>query len=189
MTVNYSQLTKEICQKSMLNVRDDLQNFTVDEIRLHQPKMGFSVCSVNILGDLNAGTMMRTAVLYGADEFFIAGRRKFNRCSTVGAMNYIDINMIDCMTGELDIDSKKILDTILAAGYVPVVCETSGTDIRSYQFPERPCFIFGNEGLGLPQDMIEAVKEKVSIHQFGVMRSHNVSVAASIVMHEFTRNF
>lgn len=172
----------------MLNVRDDLQNLTVDEIRKHQPKMGFAICSVNVLGDLNIGTMMRTAVLYGADEFFIAGRRKFNRCSTVGAMNYVDINYIDCMVDELNVDGKVIVDTIVSAGYVPVVCETSGTDVRNYKFPAKPCFIFGNEGMGLPQELIDVVAERISIRQFGVMRSHNVSIAASIIMHEFTRN-
>lgn len=188
MAVNYAAMTRDICERAMYNVRDELQVLPVEEIRQHQPTLGFAVCCVNVLGDLNIGTMMRSAVLYGADEFFVAGRRRYNRCSTVGAQNYVNITYIDCMRDEMNVDWSKILDAIRTKGYVPVVCETNGKDVRHYAFPEKPCFIFGNEGLGLPKAMIDAVDEHISIRQFGVMRSHNVAVAASIIMHEFTRN-
>jgi len=52
----------------------------------------------------------------------------------------------------------------------------------------EPCFVFGNEGGGIPEYLIEDLPQ-FHIPQRGVIRSLNVSSAAAMVMHEFTREF
>ena len=52
------------------NVRDELQNLPIEQIKNYQPKNGFAICCLNILGDLNIGTTIRSAVMFGADKVF-----------------------------------------------------------------------------------------------------------------------
>lgn len=159
------------------NIRDDLKGKEMEEILQSQPKFPFSVCTINLDGSLNIGVMMRTAVIFGAEKFFVAARNKYDKRSTVGAHNYIEIVK--------DISIENLIVTITSHGYSPVCCELGGTNIRNFEFPKKPCFIFGNEGLGVPEEVLNNCQYKVEIPQPGVLRSLNVSIAAGIVMYEY----
>ena len=173
------------------NVRDELQNLPLDDILNYQPKNGFAVCALNILGDLNIGTIIRSAVIFGADKFYIAGRKRWDRRSSVGSHNYIDIEYVDAWDDSTEtLNYDKILKTV-NQNYVTVACETEGLPIK--EFPKgkmfKPCFIFGSEGFGIPSNVLDNVNYCVTIPQLGVLRSLNVSSAASIIMYEYVRNF
>ena len=177
-------------REQMFNVRDELQHLSVEEIRKHQPKNGFAVCVFNVLGDLNVGTILRSSVLFGADKFYVAGRNKLDRRSMVGAQNYIDIIKLDNYDLSNDtIDVSSTFDTIRKDGYQVVCCEIGGerSDDVDWKYYSKPCFIFGNEGIGLPEEAILNSDVVTTIPQLGVMRSHNVSVASGIIMYEFMR--
>ena len=173
------------------NVHDHLQYLPVDEIRKHQVNNNFALCLINILGDLNIGTMVRSAVIFGATKVYIAGRRRFDKRSSVGAHNYIDIEHIDAY--DLDTDQvfyDKILEKLEKDNWETVCCETEGIPIQDFSAQKRkkyPCFIMGSEGFGIPDQVLERADECVTIPQFGVMRSLNVASAASIIMYEYTR--
>ena len=81
-----------------------------------------------------------------------------------------------------------MLEIIELYGYTPVCIEQGGENIKECKFPEKPCFIFGNEGDGIPDEILNSCRYKIEIPQFGVLRSLNVSTAAGIVMYEYTRN-
>ncbi len=186
MTVNYRDLIQATTAK-MFNVRDELQNLSVEEIRKHQPKRNFSICCGNITGDINLSNIIRSAVIFGADKVFIIGRKSFDRRGMVGANNYIDIEFIGGMIDENTPDWDKGIEHILASKYTPKFVETGGKQMGTAITWGKPCFIFGNEGIGIPENIIEKYPgiDIITVPQYGVMRSLNVASCAAIVMSKF----
>lgn len=173
------------------NVSDHFKDMSLDDIRAIQKResLPFSVAAINLTGGLNLGNMIRSAVIFGAQKFYIIGKKRYDRRSTVGAHNYIDIEYIEKDINYVS-DQKDIVD-IIYSSYEPMFIEQGGMDISTETFyPWNPCcFLFGEEGTGIPQDFISLCLENeigsiLSIDQIGVLRSLNVSSAASIVMHK-----
>lgn len=190
--INYKEVQKMVQEdfNNELNVTDDLKGLSVKEIFEIQKSrtVPFAVCAFNILGNINISTILRTSVIMGAEKFFIVGRKRWDRRGTVGAQNYIDMEIHSTMENELEIDSVAVHKIITDAGYTPVVVDTFPPDeVSEYNFatkeyPDKPCLVFGNEGLGLPDNFMALCDNKITIPQYGVMRSLNVSVAAGIVI-------
>lgn len=176
------------------NIQDKFKGLSLEEINKLQPKFPYAICLINTTGSLNVGVALRSAVLFGASRFYIVGKRRYDKRSTVGAQNYIDLKRVDAITDEGVIDSPLILETIQDDGYIPILLETGERDISNIFFDQekiKPCFVFGEEKAGIPQDMLNAIPSthRFSIPTYGVLRSLNVSVAASIVMHEFSKMY
>ena len=183
------------------NVRDEYKNKSLDELQAicKNEALPYAVCAINITGDLNLGMMIRTASLCGAERFIIYGKQTYDRRSTVGAQNYIDVVKIDAKvsTHSLDINYEMFHPTMIEYRYIPVFMETDGLPLEpgleqvleliklhtdpAYKY--KPCLVFGNEGVGLPASLTHNMI-KLSINQRGVLRSFNVSSAASIAMYQ-----
>lgn len=194
MAIDYREKQREVqaAFDSEMNVTDDLKGLSVAEVQEVQRSrtVPFAVCAFNILGNINISTMVRTAVITGAEKFFIVGRKKWDRRGTVGAQNYIDLEVHSTMSDELEVDSQAIYDIIVNAGYIPLPVDTCEPEmIKKFHFMNKNysenkfCLVFGNEGLGLPKDFLELCDDFITIPQFGVMRSLNVSTAAGITMY------
>jgi len=186
MTVNIKEIIADKVVKEQYNVRNDLQHLSVPEIREHQPKNNFAVAIINVTGELNVGTIIRSAVIFGADKIYMFGRKRYDKRSVVGAHNYIDIEYHDIFKDNIaDENSLDIFYKMLKVdGYQPIICDTGGVSYDCIDYFTAPCFIFGNEGLGVPEQLIEQCS-LISIQQHGVMRSLNVSVAAGIIMNGY----
>lgn len=177
------------------NVRDDLKGKTLKQLKdvVASDRLGFAVCMINVTGDLNLGMSMRAASLLGAERFIIFGSKKFDRRSTVGAQNYIDLVKFDAKISKHsdEIDYSKFRPLMEQYNYIPVFIETGGLDIARIHiavdvFGKTPCLVFGNEGIGIPTEVMKNGL-KFSIPQYGVLRSLNVSSAASIAMYEISK--
>ena len=173
------------------NVADVFKNMTLDEIKAVQKResLPFAVGALNLTGGLNLGSIIRSAVIFGAEKFYIIGKRRYDRRSTVGAQNYIDIEYIEQDIND-DMGQRLILDKI-CEDYSPAFIEQGGTDIMAEDFLywNPHCFIFGEEGTGIPDGFFKMTIDlnvgcKLSIDQIGVLRSLNVSAAAAIVLHK-----
>jgi tRNA G18 (ribose-2'-O)-methylase SpoU len=174
------------------NIQDKYKGLPLQEIYIKRQEnvLPFSVCVINVLGELNLGSILRSAEIFGAERFFIYGKHSYDRRSTVGAHNYIEIikaGSID-RNGSLEVDYSEFFPLMNKYGYEPIFIETGGKSFKDFDpkgsvaLNKKPCFIFGNEGIGI--DLSLMVGQKVfSIEQRGVLRSLNVSAAASIVMH------
>ena len=140
---------------------------------------------------------MRTASLMGAERFIIYGKHGYDRRSTVGAHNYINIvkaGSID-REGSMEIDYSGLMPLMASYQLSPIFFDTGGIplnelnmkeyDLYYHRFGYSPCLIFGNEGMGLPSELTNG-KRVVTIPQRGVLRSLNVSSAASIAIHHFS---
>lgn len=177
-----------------MNVKDELKSNSVaqNQAIARNSTKNFAVATFDLKGDLNLGTIIRTAHLTGARDFFILNHRQWDRRSAVGTHNYINVEKHDeCK----DFQSTQLM--LASKGYYPVVVEQGGKDldkwIKHYNSFFRkilgtshlmPCFCFGPEDTGFPVDW----PAHISLAQLGVSRSFNVSSAAAIVLYNFSRS-
>ena len=192
------------------NVRDELKDKTLPELQeiCKNDQLPFAVCALNITGDLNLGIMLRTASLMGAERFIIYGRHNYDSRTTVGAQNYIDVvksGSINLQERELEL--REFWTTMEDYRYVPIFFDTDGTSLYEFDFnvidefnywynvwysvlnkQYRPCLVFGNEGMGIPEEL-KMGHYVLTIPQRGVLRSLNVSAAASIAISYFSQYY
>lgn len=180
------------------NVRDELKDRTLPELQeiVKKDILPFSVCALNVTGDLNLGIMMRTASLMGAERFIIYGKQGYDRRTTIGAQNYINVLKAgSIIRGTEELDYSHFIPLMANYRLSPIFFDTGGTpladvDMSYYAdltkiFGYTPCLIFGNEGMGIPAELTKGATV-VTIPQRGVLRSLNVSAAASIAIHHFS---
>ena len=186
--VDHAELLKKKYNNNF-NVRDDLKHLSVEDIRAQRTTKGFAVATFNLKGDLNLGSIMRTAEITGARDFFILGHRQWDRRCAGVVQNYLNFEKLDeC------VDWGTTCDLVIAKDYSPIVIEQGGMILGEWidvfnkssltvsweAYP--PCFIFGPEDTGFPKDF----PAHISLPQVGVSRSYNVSAAAAIVLHAWS---
>lgn len=158
-------------------------------------RLPFAVCLLNVVGCPNIGSMVRSALILGAEKIIVVGRRKFDRRPTVGAHHYIDIEYI-----QTDYDPDNYIDPdwfyeyMGSQNYDPIIAELGGTDVsvfdwsQSYSNNKKACIVMGNESFGIPQSLLADHRTKlISIKQRGVLRSMNVSNAGAILFHSISQ--
>jgi len=194
---NYSEIRKQLEEKE-LNVRDEFKHLSHEEhLELHDDsRLPYAIACINLTGDLNVGSIIRSAAMLGCETVFIYGKKKFDKRGLVGAHNYQKIEYITIdIPDELgdfppDVNYEILIQTLDGMGYTPFGLETGGARIDQMDFREivSPCIVVGNENMGLP-DYLRTRLPLVSIPQSGVMRSLNVGVAAAIAMAEIQSQY
>jgi len=194
---NYSEIRKQLEERE-LNVRDEFKHLSHEEhLELHDDsRLPYAVACINLTGDLNVGSIIRSAAMLGCETVFIYGKKKFDKRGLVGAHNYQKVEYITIdIPDELgdfppDVNYEILIQTLDGMGYTPFGLETGGARIDQMAFQEivSPCIVVGNENMGLP-DYLRSRLPLVSIPQSGVMRSLNVGVAAAIAMAEIQSQY
>ncbi len=170
------------------NVIDEYQKLPYEEIVEEQKKRscGYAVAALNVDGGINISTLIRSAVIFGAERFIIIGDKKYDRRGTVGAHKYIPIDFIpyDIENG----DPADLITEIKVKGYQNLVAIEQGgykmdNGPNMFSFIGKPCLILGSESTGIPENVLNCIFHRMEIPQAGVMRSLNVSVAGSIAMY------
>lgn len=171
-----------------------------------------AILCLNVQGDANLGNMMRTACLFGAHTFYLAGRKKWDKRYSVGAHHYMDVvylpdvfhvridthHPLECTCGVCKtVDNTMLIDFLKNKNYTPCFIEQGGTQICDPVWKHtiaNPIFIYGNETNGIPQETLRQVRRAIpttqilSIPQHGVMRSHNVATTCTIALWEYFRH-
>lgn len=171
---------------TVFNVIDEYQHLPEEELKdiAASRSLPYAVALANITGDLNTGTIIRSACVMGAEKVFTFGRRKYDRRSTVGAHHYIDVVSHTLSEQDGPFDWEFVLHTIRVNGYTPVIIEQGGIPLYHMQtkfIPTPICLVFGAEQTGIPEEVCRD-EYWYSIPQPGIVRSLNVSAAASIAM-------
>lgn len=198
---NYQKLANDDIGVSIShrNVHDHLKGESIEDLRAmcDEDRLPFGVCVLNVTGELNVGTIVRNALLSGAERVAILGRRKYDKRGTVGSEHYVEVERIAALEDDgITIKADVFWDWIEKNQYTPVFCEQGGEmvhlinwsdlDIRSG--PNRLCLVFGNENRGVPDDILQDPRGHiVSIPQKGVIRSYNVGAASAIIMYDLVR--
>jgi tRNA G18 (ribose-2'-O)-methylase SpoU len=194
--VNYSEIIEEDTTSfnSTHNVLDQFKNISVEDRReiCKKDRMDYYVCVLNVTGELNVGTIVRTSLLAGAREVLIVGRKRFDNRSTVGSYNYIDVTKYDAMSDETTIDCDEFVKICETRKLYPIFVELGGVEIPNFDWKDTiswinsmgmyPMLVLGNEGRGVPEELLDGLNSCiVSLPQKGVMRSYNVGVAHAMV--------
>jgi len=192
---------------SIYNVWTELQDKPTDSCKKLQQSFSndFGICMFNIRLSGNVGMAIRTACTLGFNEFIICGRHHYDRRFTVGAHNYINIHhweepvKVHIKTLSPNNYSEKVeyipsefVKNCKRSNWTPVFIEQGGNDIRNniWKLIKKPLLVLGNESSGIPRSFINEVKKYIpetvvlNIPQWSVLRSMNVSTAATIAMWE-----
>jgi len=201
---DFSELIKKDYEEknnNNFNVRPEIKNKTLEELKnlSDQDRSNFEVMLLNITGDLNFGIIIRTSHLLGANKVIVFGRRRLDKRATVGAENYQDVERYEGLNNDLTINKDeffKVLDKNKT--YFPIFVEIGGKNLKEIKWKNEipknstPIFIFGNENRGISEEIMEEAKKInlgiiVSIPQKGVLKSLNVSTAASIILWDYVK--
>lgn len=162
------------------NVIDYYKYWSTDAIKadLDTKRHNFSVVISNKFNDFNLATVIRNSNAFLAKEVIIYGRKHYDRRGTVGTEKYQHMKYVRT-TEELDFGDSLVIgvDNIQEA-----------KPIESYQYPNKHItFIFGQEDIGIPDELKILCHEFIYIHQYGSVRSLNVGCASSILMYDYCR--
>jgi tRNA G18 (ribose-2'-O)-methylase SpoU len=179
------------------NVHDELKTLTVEELKnVTQASLkNFEVLCLNVLGDLNISTIIRSSHLFGARKVHVFGRRRTDNRGLVGAQNYTQVDRVQGLLEDgVTIDPDAFWRYVDQERLYPVFVEQGGTNVYEFDWNESlldanslgrtMCLIMGTENSGIPQSIlkdVDMVDQAVSIPQTGVIRSHNVSMAFAVV--------
>lgn len=191
---------------SPLNVHTHLQGLSIpelQEISLKDRLQWHTLC-LNITGDLNVGTMIRTSHCLGASSVIVFGRQRIDNRSLVGSANYIKVEKISACNENLELDLDLFVQVLEDRHLYPIFVEGGGINLDEYDWHDHiwhmfdnnlePCLIMGNETNGIPQSFLDRFVDRngwcniVSIPQKGVIRSFNVGVAHGIVASQMCIN-
>jgi len=137
----------------------------------------------NVDGNMNIAMSVRSAAVLGCSDVWIVGKRGYDARPEVGAKHYIRIHKIDSV--EDDFFKNNNLQ--------PFLVEQGGVPLETMNFKpymkETVCFIVGSESHGIPEDFLMRMKgtPRLTISQYGMIRSLNVSIASTIVMYEYLK--
>lgn len=185
------------------NVADEYKKNSVEknrEITVNR-QHDTSICVLNVTGGLNISSIFRCSHNLGFRENIVFGKESFDRRGLVGSQNYSKITKIVGLDKNGLIDADLFTKTMEEKELFPIFVETGGTLLNEIHWGNmldrylrgdglRPCLVFGNENSGIPQEILDTTDNYplsfvVSIPMLGVMRSFNVSNAASIVMWDY----
>lgn len=144
-------------------------------------KNNFSLLLLNIDYDNNTGSVIRSANIFGADTIYMYGRRKFNRRASVGAEFYSKMKQIKFVE-QIDPIFKQFDQIIALENNVP---QTTSLHTYNWDKDKKILICLGQEGNGLPTEILQKCDICLEIPQLGSIRSLNVASASSIVMYDY----
>ena len=163
------------------NVVDRYRYWTVDAIvaDLDTRRNPLHVAIQNWEHDFNIGSVVRTANAFNVEGVHLLGRRRWNRRGAMVTDRYLhvhhhaDVAAFAAWLADRDITPIGV-DNL--PGSVP---------LETARLPQRCCLVFGSEGPGLTDEVVEACETLVAITQYGSTRSVNAGAAAAIAMYQW----
>jgi tRNA G18 (ribose-2'-O)-methylase SpoU len=135
----------------------------------------------------NVGVIMRNCASFGVDALIVPENssspylRRSVRMS-MGAVFCLQIVQVDSLTSTLYDLHERFATRIVAAHP-----RTEARPIEEENFRGNVCIVFGSEGSGISEAVLEACSEKVSIRMLHGTDSLNVATASGILLYEAQR--
>lgn len=143
-----------------------------------------ALCSLQDPG--NIGTILRTAEAFGIDGLILTSdcpdiySPKVLR-STMGSVFRLPVTVTDSLPGIIE---RMRLSGVAVYG---AALEKKSIPITGADFSRGAMAVIGNEGNGLPPDILSACDQSVIIPMKGRAESLNAAAAAAVVLWEMTR--
>ena len=157
--------------------------WTVEAIKadLDTSRINLHIAIENWQHDMNIGTIVRNANAFNVAGVHIIGKRHWNRRGAMVTDRYLTIEH-HATVEEFTARMKQLNKTIIAVDNLPGAVNLSETTL-----PKDCVLVFGGEGPGLSQEMVDAAERMVMIEQLGSTRSVNVGVASGIVIYAWVQ--
>lgn len=166
-----------------MNVVDEYKYMMIDEIKsnLYTKRADFTSVFLNLTHDFNKSVGVRNHNAFAGKDIWFVGKKQWDKRGAVGTYHYEDIHYADSWETFL-----------LNKPSGPIICVDNIEDYRhkhlgSFNLPRDSIFVYGEEKVGIPQEILDSADYTLSIPQFGSVRSLNVSVASGIIMYEYRR--
>jgi len=163
------------------NVVDQYKGQSIEAIvhDLDAHSMSLEIAVENLTRDFNMGTIVRSANAFGVRHVHIIGRRQWNKRGAMMTDKYLHLHYHETIDAFIEaVKGKQVIAVDNVEGSI-LLGKTS--------LPRDAVLVFGSEGDGLSDEMLQKAAQIVAIEQFGSTRSLNVGVAAGIVMYEWLR--
>lgn len=163
------------------NVLDRYRYWTVDAIKLDLElhKNDVHIAIENWQHDMNIGTIVRNANAFNVAAVHIIGKRHWNKRGAMATDKYLHVFQHATVNEFVSAVAGR---HIIAIDNLPGAQNLSDVDI-----PLHAVLVFGGEGPGLSDEMVQASEMMVAIEQFGSTRSVNVGVASGIVLYSWVQ--
>tara|TARA_Y100000994_G_scaffold100164_1_gene82640 strand:- start:3319 stop:3912 length:594 start_codon:yes stop_codon:yes gene_type:complete len=163
------------------NVVDRYRYWTREAIvaDLDQQRHSFHIAIENWEHDFNIGTVVRNANAFLAKAVHIVGKRKWNRRGAMVTDRYQHVRHHPTVDDFIQWAENEAL-SVIGIDNVP-----GSEQIEKAEIPKNCVLVFGQEGPGLSEEMIDASLKVLAITQYGSTRSINAGVASGIAMYEW----
>jgi tRNA G18 (ribose-2'-O)-methylase SpoU len=162
------------------------KEFAQEKIRNTLAKKGchdFITVLDHLKPDFNVGKIFRTADALGCAEVQLVGIPFFHPGTAKGSFRHVPARFFEKFS--------ESYDNLKSRGYEIFVFEPrGGIPMYDVSFSSKSAFVMGHEQFGLsfkPEDYPDI--KKLTIPQYGKVESLNVSIAASMAMYEYVRQF
>jgi tRNA G18 (ribose-2'-O)-methylase SpoU len=133
----------------------------------------------NVTRDFNMGTIIRTANAFGVRHVHVIGRKQWNKRGAMMTDTYLHVHYHQT--------ADEFMQAIQGKTLVAVDNVEGSRQLGDKDLPKDAVLLFGAEGPGIREELLDKAAEIVAIEQYGSTRSINVGVAAGIVMYEWVR--
>ncbi|MBR2725628.1 RNA methyltransferase [Candidatus Saccharibacteria bacterium] len=164
------------------NLIDEYKGLKNEQVfdELEKKRLPLEIAIENVEHDFNIGSIVRTANSFNVKKVHIIGRKKYNRRGAMCTDKYLEI-----------VHHSTIQDFLKSQEGRELVAIENNIDrakpLHSKRFQPETTLIFGSEGSGISDELLEKAEDVRFIESFGSTRSVNVGVAAGIAMYEFAR--
>ena len=193
-------------QEDTRNLVDEYKGLSNEEVftQLSEKRLSLEVAIENVEHDFNIGTVVRNANNFNVSKVHIIGRKKYNRRGAMCTDKYLEIvywkTAFDFLEDQHNRDrelvaiennvSKDVLEEIYGSESVRESGDKCYTGVKSLmikKFTQNTTLLFGSEGNGLSEEILQGCNDVREIPDYGSTRSVNVGVASGIAMYEWAR--
>ena len=164
------------------NVVDQFRYWRLEAIVAHLDcdRAALHVAIQNWEHDFNIGSMVRTANAFNVAAVHIVGRRRWNRRGAMVTDRYLHVHHHD--------DEAALFGWLAEHDVTPVGVDNlpGSVPLETAHLPKSCCLVFGSEGPGLTEVMVEGCESVVAITQYGSTRSMNAGAAAAIAIYNWS---
>ena len=164
------------------NIVDRFKNWANDLIiaDLDTRRNNFGILCCNIQGDFNIGSVIRNNNAFLGREVIIYGKKRYDRRGCVGTYKYEHLKHVK-LEDNLELAISKY-DQVIG---VDNIDSAEPIDNQQWNYNKKTLFCFGEEGSGLPQNVLDICNKIVYIKQMGSVRSINVGCASAIILFHY----
>ena len=142
-------------------------------------KAGILIGHMNHKG--NEASLIRTAEAFGINHIFVIGKREKEYNNAQGGDQHVTFFELKTL--------REFVKTTRKYNFKMVCIENISESIpitEVEKYPTNPIFITGNEGSGVPKELLDQCEITVKIEQApSYVRCLNTTIAASIVIHDW----